>query len=297
MVALLRTLRAQGLAALGLLLVGPAAAGAQVSAAGPPEDVRAASAGFARDGRAVDERDAQLDPVYDRDLILGDQAREQFSLHRLNYAAMGANDLKLQLSFKYRFLEQVPAFVSFTNVIVWDIYEPRDPTRDAMYNPEIFYRWRLAKPTPFFFDAGYWHASNGRGDEPEKRSLDRFFVRGLLDFELLGRPLLATPTGYLTASESVHSPDIEDYLGQWELGLVWKDLFSPGEPGSDLDLLIDIVDPVSAEGSYTVGLQLRLEDYLWSPNLYVQYFSGYGDTLLEYNERKTELRFGMTFYY
>lgn len=276
------------------LIVMVASAGSAVAQTASVEPAGGAAAG----ARApVLEEEERLDQEYDRDLILGDDAREQFSLHRLNYAAVGNDDLKMQLSFKYRFLEQIPAFVSFTNIVAWDVYEPKDPARDAIYNPEFFYRWRMETPMPLLFDAGYWHASNGRGDEPEKRSLDRVFVRGLMDFEVFDRPLLLTPTGYMTVAESKYSPDIADYYGNFEIGLVWKNLLDPKTTGSDLDLMIDLVDPIWGEGSYTLGLQLRLEDYLWSPNLYVQYFRGYGDTLLEYDRHKTELRFGMTFYY
>jgi phospholipase A1 len=263
------------------------------SAAGQVEDVEQPGASAPYGGGQL----GVFDHAFDRDLTLGDGAREQFSLHKLNYVALGSNDLKLQLSFKYRFLLNVPAYASFTNTIAWDIYEPKDPSRDVTYNPELFYRWRVADPWPGFLDTGYWHASNGRGDEPEKRSLDRLFARGLFDVDLLGRHLLVTPTAYLTLATSEYSPDIDDYLGRWELGLVWKDLLGPDQPGNDLDLLVDIVDPIASEGSVTIGLLLRLEDTAWSPNIYVQYFSGYGDTMLEYAEHRTELRFGMTFYY
>lgn len=46
-------------------------------------------------------------------------------------------------------------------------------------------------------------------------------------------------------------------------------------------------------GSIEVALSYRIPNARLKPRLYLQFFSGYGDTLIEYNERKSTVRFGV----
>ena len=46
-------------------------------------------------------------------------------------------------------------------------------------------------------------------------------------------------------------------------------------------------------GSHEVSLLYKIPNARFNARLYLQYFSGYGDTLIEYNERKSVLRFGV----
>ena len=227
-----------------------------------------------------------------RVMIYGTGYGEEFSLHKPNYFAVGAHDLKMQLSFKYRFVRDAPAYVSFTNISAWEIDEDSNPNRDIDFNPEVFYRWRVRTPVDCHVDTGYWHMSNGVAGS-NSRNWDRLFVRGIFEGRLLGRPLVATPAGYYTLTRSDPDVDLGKYLGSWDAGFLWSDLLYPDAPGNDLDLYVDVV---GGKRSLTVGLQYRLEEYRFNPNLYLQLFTGYGDTQLEYNERKTELRLGMSFY-
>lgn len=237
-------------------------------------------------------RGGELTDEERRAIVFGPGFGERFSAHRLNYAVAGVNDLKMQLSFKYRFVRDAPAFVAFTNVIGWDIYEDSYPYRDINFQPELFYRFDVRADQEIRLDLGYWHNSNGK-DGDESRAWDRLFARGIVPGTLWGREFVAIPSLFTTVGRGRRNPDIDEFLGEWELGFVWTDVISPDEPGDDLDLLLNLW---GGEGTVQLGLQYRLETYRWNPHLFAQFFSGYGDTLIEYDERKTEFRVGLSFY-
>ena len=71
------------------------------------------------------------------------------------------------------------------------------------------------------------------------------------------------------------NPDLSAYRGRSDLNLVWD-----GERGS---LELNWIYPVS--GSRSSGL-----------NAYVQVFSGYGETLLDYNFKQTRIGLGVTLF-
>lgn len=243
----------------------------------------------------ADEEDARLGELTDEErarLAFGTGFDERFSAHRLNYAILGNDDLKMQLSFKYRIVSDAAVYVAFTNVIAWDVYEPSFPYRDINFNPEIFYRLAVDAERGIHLDLGYWHNSNGE-EGPDSRSWDRLVARGLIPGSLLGREFVVAPALYHTLDTESRNDDIEDFLGNWELGFLWHNLLSPDEEGDDIDLILEVI---GGKGTLQLGAQYRLDSYKWNPHLFAQLFSGYGDTLIEYDERKTELRFGLSFY-
>ena len=216
----------------------------------------------------------------------------QFSLYKLNYAIIGRDDAKMQMSFQYRVMKETPLIFTFTSVSIWDIDRDSNPARDINFNAELFYRWDLDADAGVRFDTGYWHKSNGNAG-PTSRNWDRLLFRGVFEGELLGRPLLATPTIFIGLPDSDSANDFEDYLGHWDTTLFWRDLISPDEPGNDLDMLVEVV---GGKGSLTVGLQYRFDSTDFNPNLYMQFFTGYGDSQLSFNDKTTEVRFGISLF-
>lgn len=72
--------------------------------------------------------------------IYGIEQNQKFSFHLPTYFIFGANDLKLQYSFKYRVAKATPFYISFTELLFWDIYKKSKPFSDINYRPEAFYR-------------------------------------------------------------------------------------------------------------------------------------------------------------
>ncbi len=94
------------------------------------------------------------------------------------------------------------------------------------------------------------------------------------------------------------NPDITRHLGYGELTL---DIGSEGRPTivGDMDLSVVARKGTNAaisEGSLELSLRWRppyADDWRFTPHLYVQLFTGYGETLLAYDHIVTALRFGI----
>ena len=50
-------------------------------------------------------------------------------------------------------------------------------------------------------------------------------------------------------------------------------------------------------GHYTIDFLYRMKSQEFNPYWYLQYFSGYGQYILDYNKKVEELRIGVAFYY
>jgi phospholipase A1 len=214
---------------------------------------------------------------------------------------------KFQLSFKYRFfnpegpLAESHPWVNgfhfgYTQTSFWDLGSESRPFRDTSYKPELFHKTRnidAGLPGVSFFavQSGFQHESNGR-DGDNSRSTNFLYVKPIFIFGQ-GSPyaVLVSPKIWAyVANDDSTNPDLNDYLGYFELELqigraesfaLEGRLWWAKEGGS---FQIDFTYPLS-----------RL--FLGNLDLYfqAQYFRGYAESLLNYNERTDALRFGIAF--
>jgi len=212
-------------------------------------------------------------------------------------------DSRFQISFKYRpfdpkgsVAEFLPllsnVYFTYTQTTLWDLGENSSPFRDTSYRPGVFYRWtgRDRSIFPAEWRAGLEHESNGQGGI-DSRSINTAYVRPTWNFDLPnGRRLSFLPKiyGYI---EKDQNSDIDRYRGyaDWQLrygredGLIVGALYRQGTAGyatGQVDLSYPLSDRIFA-GTGTF--------------LHVQMFSGYGETLLEYNQhRDTQIRIGLS---
>jgi outer membrane phospholipase A len=236
--------------------------------------------------------------IEDRSFRTG--GKEVLSLHKLNYAIVGGNDLKLQYSFKYRPVDEFDFFLAFTNYMLWDIYADSFPIIDNNFNPEAFYRFVDSDRWLVSADAGYVHLSNGTSGV-QSRSVDRLFVRGHKTGKVVGRDFYATADAYLIIAEGENNPDYSDYLGFWDFTFWLKNVFKQkNEMGLDLQYQRTSGENGSlfTQGNNMIGLQYRFPNLpRFNPTFYVQWFNGYGEVILDYNKSHEELRGGISWYY
>jgi outer membrane phospholipase A len=225
---------------------------------------------------------------------------EVLSLHKLNYAIVGGDDLKLQYSFKYRPVDECNFFLAFTNYMLWDIYADSIPIIDNNFNPEAFYRFVDSDRWLLSADAGYVHLSNGSSGTTS-RSIDRLFVRGHKTGLLAGREFYATADAYVILTKSDMNPDYSDYLGFWDFTFWWRNVFKQKD-GMGLDLQYQRTSGKNGnpfnQGNNLVGLQYRVPSWpRFNPTFYAQWFNGYGEVILDYNKSHEEFRGGLSWYY
>lgn len=234
--------------------------------------------------------------------------REHFFPHEPLYFVAGTEspNAKFQVSFKYQlFSKRWPGhhwsrsvtnlFIGYTQTSLWDWNRPSAPFFDSSYKPELLYsvvlreRREASDWVRVSLQAGVQHESNGR-DGASSRSLNNAYVRPTLQ---LGREggfqVSLAPRVLVYLGDLSDNPDIGDYRGHLELRGVfgWQDSIQAsivGRIGDDLDrgnMQVDLTYPM-----------WKLPVFKSNVFLDVQYFNGYGESLLLYNQRSWAVRAG-----
>lgn len=235
---------------------------------------------------------------------------DHFGPHEPMYFLFGDESpaAKFQISMKYRLLNdqgplatRLPVLkglhVAYTQRALWAITEVSSPFFDSSYMPELLFQ-SLASSVDrsgglrwIGWQAAFQHESNGR-DGPGSRSMNYFYFRPMLAWgDLDGWRLLLRPKFIAYAGDvGDENSDIRRYRGYGELRAVISKgnrlaVSLLGRMGSRFDkgsLQIDVSYPtLFMTGNFAMYLQL-------------QYWSGYGESLLDYNRRSEALRAGFS---
>ncbi|WP_168734279.1 phospholipase A [Pseudothauera nasutitermitis] len=205
---------------------------------------------------------------------------------------LDSNELGFQLSFKTKLLGNLGGtgsnlWFGYTQQSNWQVFNGAisRPFRETNYEPEVVWVAPLSHKIGGlqlrYAGLGYVHQSNGRSD-PLSRSWDRMFVE--VGAEVGDLALWFRPWWRLPESRSRDdNPDIEDYIGRGELVGVYRH----GQHQYSVKLRSTFKNSrgsVEADWSFPVAGQLRG---------YVRLFSGYGESLIDYNWRQTSLGIGL----
>ena len=237
--------------------------------------------------------------------------KEHISGYEPMYIILGAKspNAKFQVSFAYQLLNNdgalaadYPALKGFhlgyTQTSLWDWHKASAPFYDTSYRPELFYAWKnvtRAQPNDWVqldLQGGLKHESNGKAGA-DSRTMDTAYVRPTLT---LGRDdgfqFAVQPGGWAYIGSVSGNSDIADYRGYADLRTVvgWKRGFQlsamgrMGEDGNHSSEQFDLTYPTMRLcGDFSLFLD-------------VQYFTGYGESLLGYNQRSDELRVGFALF-
>ncbi|MEI7446663.1 MAG: phospholipase A [Burkholderiales bacterium] len=210
---------------------------------------------------------------------------------------LSATEAAFQISLKSKVWETVgdtnlDIWLGYTQKSHWQVYTPAlsRPFRETNYEPEIFGIWGLDQPLfagwrARFVGLGLNHQSNGRS-EPLSRSWNRVIVQA--GFENGDWSLLLRPWWRLREAPEVDdNPGIENWIGRGELVLTRR----AGAHQLSLQLRHSLKTGDLARGSATLDWAFPLSSYLKG---HVQLFSGYGETLIDFNHRQTTIGLGVS---
>jgi phospholipase A1/A2 len=205
-------------------------------------------------------------------------------------------EVTLQLSFKAKlwqdmFGKKVDLWVAYTQRSFWQLYNFSDssPFRETDYEPEVLFNvrtdFRLLGFDTRFVQVGLNHQSNGQS-EPLSRSWNRVVANVGLE----RGPLSLLLKGWFHIPESAASddnPGLNSYMGYGE---IWAFYFIKSHR---LGIMLrDNLDFDLNRGA----IQLEWSFPLFAQMAgYVQYFLGYGESLLDYNHRVNRIGFGFIF--
>jgi len=203
-------------------------------------------------------------------------------------------ETEFQVSLKFDFASNFFGIgeiysIAYTQLSFWQLYSESAFFRETNYNPEIFMTIPLdAIGGTDFLKAvklGFEHESNGRGGD-EERSWNRVTSTLIFQYEAIFSELkLWYRVDNLNHKSRDYNPYLVDYLGYGHLKFILpykKHLF---------DILFrynfDSKGAVEAHYSYPV---LGRDDLF----LYLKGFSGYGESLIDYNHNVNKVGIGFS---
>ncbi len=200
---------------------------------------------------------------------------------------------------KYQFSFQVPAwknilnsntslYLAYTQLSYWQAYNKQAFFRETDYEPEIYFsdkinyplikNWRLN-----FINIGAVHQSNGQGN-----SLERSWNRAYLNFMFSSNNWIIGIKPWIIFHDSTYeqqNPNMSTYLGYEEFLVAYKcsnQVFSFESR--------NFFESGGRRSGNTLSWSFPLTVYIKG---YVQVFSGYGQSLIEYNHRTNSVGVGI----
>lgn len=196
-------------------------------------------------------------------------------------------EFKAQFSFKFpiwlrMFNSKLSLNMYYTQLSYWQFYVKSQYFRETNYEPALYLSYRFVPHWLGWF--GIVHQSNGRGGHLE-RSWNRLFVDIMYsrdNFILSVRPWILV---FKKNSSNLHNPDITRYLGyerivvayqfyNQEVSLMLRNTFESGFHRGAIEL------------NYSFPIHGVLHGY-------IQFFSGYGQSLIEYNHYTNSVGVGI----
>lgn len=244
-------------------------------------------------------------------VVVGDNVNQQpYSPSRgsPSYQPYQKHEMRLQLSARTKIASGLltgptssgkdSLWFGYTQQSYWQLFngDISRPFRNTDHEPEVFYVYPSDAQLPFgwrwrYSGVGLVHQSNGQSN-PISRSWNRWY---LMTGAELGNRWQLHLKAWQRLSESAledDNPHIQDYIGRGEIKLGWN--------VNEQNYL-----GVTARGSLGKGKGSGRIEWLrtlgegWNGGksnlrLHVQLFSGYGDSLIDYNNKRTTLSVGLS---
>lgn len=200
-------------------------------------------------------------------------------------------ETKFQLSFQKDLVDNVLGLhesivLAYTHTAWWQTREDSAPFRETNYQPELFLIMPHVEHESFIkaYQLGIVHESNGK-DEEKSRSWNRLYVKGFFQ----AGNLIIAPRIWYRLKESAHSddnPHIEDYLGYGDIELTY--------PWKKQTFKLLVRNNLKFDGTNRGAIQADWTFPLWEENLfgYIQLYSGYGESLIDYDKRSDRIGIG-----
>jgi phospholipase A1/A2 len=246
-------------------------------------------------------------------LVRGDSVNDQpTSDNPLNNAAAPQpyrkTETRIQLSVRTKLAQGLLArgdgardslWFAYTQQSYWQVFTPAisRPFRSTDHEPEFVYVYPLTASlasgwTLRYGGIGLVHQSNGQS-LPLSRSWNRVYLMAGAEhpggFALQARVWQRIPE----AAADDDNPRISDYIGRAEVAGSW-------DVNADHTLALTYRNNLRGFGKGSVRLEWmkKIESRTPSPlgtlRLHVNLFNGYGDTLLDFNRRRTVLGIGLS---
>lgn len=209
-------------------------------------------------------------------------------------------ELVFQISFKTKILHNVfgkeiggDVWGAYTQSSRWQLYNNQlsRPFRETNYQPEAFVLfgtpYSLGTFNGVFMGVGLNHQSNGRSN-PLSRSWNRIIFQAGWEIEkvqLVLKPWIRLPE----AEENDDNPDIEEFMGRAELNIK----YALGRHDIQLAARHSLRGGNNSHGSARLDYSYKL---IKNIKVHLQVFTGYGESMIDYNHNQTTFGLGLSLY-
>lgn len=224
-----------------------------------------------------------------------------FGLYKDNYFVVGTtlgykptrqnSDVKFQISIAQRLTRTTLPFHSYiflmyTQKTFWNVFEESLPMRDMNFNPGL--GWTF----PFFTKGRYFgqatllieHESNGR-DGDASRSWNRISFCGSA---MINDMLTVHAKYWIPIIDGMNNKDILNYCGIFQTGVAVT------SPNKKLGWALTLVKRKGWNLNFNTIFEFNWKIHEKTNQfLFVQYYNGYGENLLDYNKFHSRLRVGI----
>lgn len=181
--------------------------------------------------------------------------------------------------------------IAYTQKSFWQVAKNSLPFRENLYEPEIFVEIPYNKEDSAFksYKVSAMHSSNGKGGD-DSRSLNRVYLEGLFQFD----NLFVTPRVWYRIPEDSkddENPRFYDYYGYGDLSL----LYAYKQHTFELLLRDNFKLTKNNKGAAEFTWTFPLPEFLHTKNVYgmLQYFYGYGNSLIDYDREINNIGIGI----
>lgn len=213
-----------------------------------------------------------------------------------NNEKISHNEVKYQLSFKVPVWKNIfnypmSLYIAYTQLSYWQAYNNSSAFfRETDYEPELFIANEINLPLfrdwkINFLNVGAIHQSNGLGDSLE-RSWNRIYLELLVSSN--GNLMISLKPWIVIHDSTMqrYNPNITNYLGYAQFLIAYKfhgQVFSL----STHNIIQSGGKHATFEGAWSFPITTHLNGYL-------QVFSGYGQSLIEYDHHTNSIGIGIS---
>lgn len=224
-----------------------------------------------------------------------------FGLYKDNYFIFGTSvgprptkentNIKFQISIAQRLTKStLPLgtylFLFYSQKCFWNVLEKSMPMTDFNFNPglglakPLFVRGNYIGKATFIIE----HESNGR-DGDESRSWNKVSLGANI---MIGPTLMVHGKFWIPIVDGQNNQDILKYSGIYQMGLQMQ------SPSQRYNTSITLVKRQGWNLNYNLIIEMGMR--MWkgaNEYLFLQFYNGYGEGLLEYNKFHSQIRVGL----
>jgi len=182
---------------------------------------------------------------------------------------------------------------AYTQQSNWQMFNTRNssPFRETLYEPELIATFGTGRASGLkLINFGLLHQSNGR-PLPESRSWNRIYLLGGMEWNDMTSILLR---GWWRIPEDPaknDNPDIVDYLGRGDFVIRWE----PRDKSQAIAMLLRNNLSRTANRGYVQIDWATPVRFGNAARMHIQWTSGYGESLIDYNYRQNTFGLGFSF--